>query len=176
MTLTAHPCFAQHKHIVPVSSCGHVMYWGPKTSTDVAKCTACRQCRILLQEFLTAYFADNKALSAQITFYSIQVHIGLGRSVMRDRNDGSWKWKSLESNYLYFSRYTWPKAPIVITRLSLAQVLHICSWMLTGHTLYQTRDVWRQEIRGHHECIQHGIEAGVSAKHMRTLRHTHLCY
>ena len=61
MTLTAHPCFAQHKHIVPVSSCGHVMYWGPKTSTDVAKCTACRQCRILLQEFLTAYFADNKS-------------------------------------------------------------------------------------------------------------------
>jgi len=44
-------------------------------------------------------------IKAFSVFYSIPVcNISLGRSVIGDRNDK--KWKSLESNYLYFSRYT----------------------------------------------------------------------
>ena len=94
--------------------------------------------RLFYKDFLTSNFADRKGHSEHKSYF-IETYLAdggdrdhsesPGRSTMRDRIDGSRKWKSQRSNHPLSARTTSRKEPTIAAQLSLAlqQVPHFHS-------------------------------------------------
>ena len=94
--------------------------------------------RLCYKDFLTSNFADRKGHSEHKSYF-VETYLAdsgdrdhsesPGKSTMRDRIDGSRKWKSQRSNHLPFQHVLLHGEPTIAVQLSLAlqQVPHFHS-------------------------------------------------
>jgi len=146
-----------------VTSSGRVMYWGPKTSTDVAK-RLTDKCNYpwvnaWIHYLISSRTTKHNQLSGH-TFLALQLMwivlrltpVSKVHTLQSTRNLATKCWmlwrptaQALCYMYWMWSLYDPVTSIFWLHTLQMMKALvHFIQWALTGHTLYQTGDVWFQ--------------------------------